>query len=80
MAWVPIPNKPGWEYDNSAVKTALNSTSDTYTDSPGTVTNGIRTYTNESGQVCQTYIKCRQASNPTRILGEVSKTYYDNQR
>ena len=82
MAWVNIPNKAGWQYDNSVdnSRTVTENGEEvyiTYKDSPGTITNGIRTYTNKSGTVCQVYVRCRQLSNPDRILDEVSKTFLD---
>lgn len=78
--WVDIPNKTGWQYDNS-IQSRIDPISGeyiTYKDSPGVIANGIRTYTNESGQTCEVYVRCRQTAHPDRILGEVSKTYYDN--
>lgn len=71
--WTQIPNLSGWEYDAAAER------KHTYSDSPGTITGGVRQYTTSSGNVCETYIRCRQIEHPTRILGEVSKTYYDKQ-
>jgi hypothetical protein len=84
MAWVDIPNKAGWQYDNSVdnSRTVIENGEEvyiTYKDSPGTITNGIRTYTNESGNVCKVYVRCRQISNPDRILDEVSKTFLDKE-
>ncbi len=80
MAWITIESNPEWEYDNS-IQNRVDSQGNyiTYRNSPGVISNGIRTYTNESGNVCEVYIRCRQKSNPTRMLGEVSKTYWDNQ-
>ena len=80
MAWITIESNPEWEYDNS-IQNRVDQDGNyiTYRNSPGTISNGIRTYTNESGNQCQVYIRCRQKSNPERILGEVSKTYWDNQ-
>ena len=80
MAWVTITNNPEWEYDDS-IQNRVDGQGNyiTYRNSPGVIADGIRTYTNESGNVCEVYIRCRQKSNPTRILGEVSKTYWDNQ-
>ena len=85
MAWVTITNNPEWEYDDSIQnRTEIDPNTGeevyiTYRNSPGTISNGIRTYTNESGNVCEVYIRCRQKSNHNRMLGEVSKTYWDNQ-
>ena len=78
--WVDIPNNTEWEYDNS-IQNRVDGQGNyiTYRNSPGTISNGIRTYTNESGVECKVYIRCRQKSNPDRMLGEVSKTYWDNQ-
>lgn len=72
MAWQPIPNNPEWEYDDAA------TIADTYPDTPGTISGGIRSYTTESGTTRQTYIKCRKTSNPPGT-GEIDKTYWDNQ-
>ncbi len=84
--WVNIPNKTGWQYDDSVDNSRTIIDPDTgeevyitYKDSPGTITNGIRTYTNESGNVCKVYVRCRQLSNPDRILDEVSKTFLDKE-
>jgi len=84
MAWIDIPNKTGWQYDNSVdnSRTVTENGEEvyiTYKDSPGVIANGIRTYTNESGQTCEVYVRCRQTAHPDKILGEVSKTYWDNQ-
>ena len=77
--WQPIPNKPRWEYDAAVSFRTDPETGKyiTYKDSPGTISNGIRTYVNESGETCEVYVRCRQIDHPERILGEVSKTYYD---
>ena len=83
--WVNIPNTK-LQYDDSVdnSRTITDSNGEevyiTYKDSPGTITDGIRTYTNKSGTVCQVYVRCRQISNPDRILDEVSKTFLDNQQ
>ena len=37
--WTQIPNLSGWEYDAAAER------KHTYSDSPGTITNGVRQYT-----------------------------------
>ena len=85
MAWITIESNPEWEYDNSIqnrTETDPNTGEEvyiTYRNSPGVIEDGIRTYTNESGKECQVYIRCRQKEKPERILGEVSKTYWDNQ-
>ena len=71
MAWVAVINNPDWEYDNAATE------ADTYPDTHGTISGGIRTYITESGSVRETYIKCRKVTNPTAV-GELDKTYYDN--
>lgn len=71
MAWLPILNNPEWEYDDSA------TAADTYSDTPGTISGGVRTYTTLGGATRQTYIKCRKTSNPPAV-GEIDKTYYDN--
>ena len=71
MAWQPILNNPEWEYDDAA------TAADTYTDTPGTISGGIRTYTTSGGNPRQTYIKCRKTSLPAAV-GEIDRTYYDN--
>lgn len=70
MAWVPVPNNPEWEYDDAA------TAADTYVDTPGTISGGVRTYTTSGANPRQTYIKCRKVSDPTAV-GELDKTYYD---
>jgi len=70
MAWQPVPGNSQWEYDDAATR------ADTYPDSPGTISGGIRTFTTRGGSTRQTYIKCRKTSNPTAV-GELDKTYYD---
>lgn len=73
MAWIPVPQYPEWEYDNAA------TAADTYSDTPGTIANGIRTYTTLGGSTRQTYIKCRKVLNNGYVaVGELDKTYYDN--
>jgi len=73
MAYVTVPGSNSiWEYDNAAVR------ADTYSDSPGTISGGIRTYTDPNGKVTKTYIKCRKAGE-TIVRGELNKDYYDNQ-
>jgi hypothetical protein len=71
MAWQPVPNNPEWEYDDAATR------ADTYPDSPGTITGGVRTFTTIGGLTRETYIKCRKTSNPAAV-GELDKTYYEN--
>lgn len=71
MAWVPVLNNPSWEYDNAATGV------DTYSDTPGTISGGIRTYTTVGGATRQTYIKCRKINEP-EATGELDKTFYDN--
>lgn len=71
MAWVAIPNTD-WEYDNAA------TAADTYSDTPGTISAGIRTYNTENG-TRETYIKCRKMTNDGYVAtGELDKTYYDS--
>jgi hypothetical protein len=73
MAWVVVPGTNGvWEYDNAATR------ADTYSDSPGTISGGIRSFALPGGNVRETYIKCRKTSNPPGV-GELDKTYYDAQ-
>jgi len=75
MAWVAVSGSNGiWEYENSADK----STADTYSESNGTVTNGIRTFTSIGGNTERVYIKCRKVGE-TIVRGELNKNYYDNQ-
>lgn len=72
MAWVVVPGSNNiWEFDNSAVR------ADTYPDSPGTITGGVRTYTSPDGKDTQTYIKARKVGE-TAVRGEINKDYYDN--
>ena len=73
MAYVIVPGTNDiWEYDNAATR------ADTYSDSPGTITGGVRSYTSPRGVTTQTYIKARKVGE-TIVRGEISKTYYDNQ-
>ncbi len=73
MAWVVVPGTGGiWEYDNAATG------ADTYSDTPGTISGGVRTYTTSGANPRQTYIKCRKTSQPPST-GELDKTYYDAQ-
>lgn len=72
MAWVTVTNNTQWEYDNGA------TASDTYSDSPGTISGGIRTFTLPGGNARRTYIKCRKTSSPP-ATGELDKTYWDAQ-
>lgn len=73
MAWVVVPGTGGvWEYDNAATG------ADTYPDTPGTISGGVRTYTTSGANPRQTYIKCRKTSHPASV-GELDKTYYDAQ-
>lgn len=71
MAYVEIPNTD-WEYDNTA------TAADTYSDTPGTIAAGIRTYTTRGGATRQTYIKCRKVTNNGYVaVGEIDKTFND---
>jgi hypothetical protein len=64
-----------WEYDDAA------TAADTYSDTHGTIANGIRSYTTEDGTTRETYIKCRkQVTGDTStfyMTGELDKTYWD---
>lgn len=71
MAFIPVPNNPEWEYDDTA------TSADTYPDTLGTISGGVRSYTTFGGATRQTYIKCRKTSLPAGV-GELDKTYYDN--
>jgi hypothetical protein len=72
MAWIAIANTD-WEYDNTA------TAADTYADTPGTISAGIRTHTTLGGSTRQTYIKCRKVTNNGYVaVGELDKDYYDN--
>ena len=71
MAFVTVPGSNGtWEYDKAA------TAADTYVDSPGTVTAGVRSFTTPAGKTTQTYIKCRKPGK-TLINGEINKDFYD---
>lgn len=73
MAWVTVPGSSDiWQYDNAATV----SNSDTYSDTNGTVTNGIRSFTPPGGNTQETYIRCRKAGE-TIVRGELNKNYYD---
>jgi hypothetical protein len=73
MAYVAVTGSDGiWEYENSATK----SDADTYSESNGTVTAGIRTFTSIGGNTERYYIKCRKVGE-TIVRGELNKNYYD---
>lgn len=73
MAWEPVPGTNNvWEYDTEA------TADDTYPDTPGEISGGVRSFTLPGGNERQTYIKCRKTSNPQGV-GELDKTYYDAQ-
>lgn len=75
MAYVAVTGSGGiWEYDNSATK----SDAEAYSESNGTVTNGIRTFTSIGGNTERVYIKCRKVGE-TIVRGELNKNYYDAQ-
>jgi hypothetical protein len=90
MAWVTVPGTNDlWEYDNAPTLGTLASGAKAhpddqyYRDAAGTVTAGVRSYTNPNGVAQETYVKCRKVGDdyPTRTVGpwsELSKTYYDN--
>jgi len=72
MAFVTVQGSNGaWEYDNAA------TAADTYSDTPGTIAAGVRTFTKPSGGTQKTYIKCRQTGK-TAISGEINKDFYDH--
>jgi len=73
MAWVTVAGSNSiWEYDNAA------TAADTYSDTPGTISAGVRTYTSPfTGLDKKTYIKCRKTGETT-VRGEINKDYYDN--
>ena len=57
MAWVTVAGSNNiWEYENTATK----SDADTYSDSNGTIADGIRTFTSICGNTEKVYIKCRK--------------------
>lgn len=89
-----------WQYDNAPVLgTLLNVNAkvqddetagqvDEYYRANGTVTAGIRSFTPPSGNLQQTYVKCRKVqptgkiypdSNTNGPWSELSKNYYDAQ-
>jgi hypothetical protein len=75
MAWVIVPGSNDvWEYDNAGTSS--------YSDAPGTVTAGIRTFTMPNGNVHKLYVRCRKAGEDLTGLaaedrGELSKDFYD---
>lgn len=77
MAWVTVPGSNSiWEYDNAGTSS--------YSDAPGTVSGGIRTFTHPTGNVQKTYVKVRKVGEDLTGLavedrGELSKDYYDAQ-
>lgn len=77
MAWVTVPGSNSiWEYDNAGTSS--------YSDAPGTVSGGIRTFTHPNGNVQKTYVKVRKVGEDLTGLavedrGELSKDYYDAQ-
>ena len=82
MAWVTVPGSNNlWEYDNNPADPGVIVVSPTLTvDHPERAlwykqTAGIRT--DSSGH--QVYTKCRKIGTNVDTMGELSKTYYDNQ-
>lgn len=73
MAWIPVPGTNGaWEYENTATKV------DSYIDSNGTVSSGVRSFVSPfSGVTQQSYLRTRRTGE-TIERGELSKNYYDH--
>ena len=78
MAWITIAKSvvtgfTGWAYENTA------TAAHTYTDAPGTYSNGIRSF-NPPGAtpVQETYVRCRMVIDSVE-RGELSKTFWDAQ-
>lgn len=79
MAWVNVPGSNGLlEYDNTASLMAGGMVDiDVSQGCNGTIADGIRTFTPPNGGNPQKiYLKTRRAGE-TKILGELSKNYYD---
>ena len=79
MAWVNVPGSNGLlEYDNTAsLMTGGMVDINVYQHCNGTIAGGIRTFTPPNGGNPQKiYVKTRRAGE-TKILGELSKNYYD---
>lgn len=79
MAWVNVPGSNGLlEYDNTASLMAGGMVDiDVSQGCNGTIAGGIRTFTPPNGGNPQKiYLKTRRAGE-TKILGELSKNYYD---
>jgi hypothetical protein len=69
MAWVTVPKSNNiWEYDTAGVSG--------YTDAPGIVASGIRTFSFAGGNSQLTYVSVRKTGE-TVIRDELSKDYYD---
>jgi hypothetical protein len=76
MAWVDVPGSNSiYEYENSATA-SVSHYKDADAGSTVSTTAGIRTYSGIFSTAI--YIRCRQKSDSVEI-GELSKTYYDNQ-
>lgn len=71
MAWQSIPNNPYWEYDDNPPDPG-GAQSDLWSKQ----TNGIRTNTFDGTEV---YVKCRMIGTTVDTMGELNKTYWDNQ-
>jgi len=76
MAWVGITNNPVWEYDNTPADPG--GPSSPYYNLWLKQTNGIRTVT-YGGVTFEVYTKCRRVGSTVETMGEISKTYWDNQ-
>lgn len=71
MAWVTIPNNPKWEYDNAPPDPGVSSP---YRELWLLSTDGVRTW-----HGFEIYVKCRLVGSTVDTMGEISKTYWDNQ-
>lgn len=75
MAWVVVPGSNNiWEYDNAGTTS--------YSDAPGTVASGIRTFNHPNGNVQKVYVRCRKVGEDltgqaVEDRGELSKDFYD---
>lgn len=78
MAWVRITNKTGtntlWEYDNNPADPGVGSPLRSLWQKSAA---GIRGVPYSGAHTHEVYVSCRRVDK-NAIVGELSKTYYDN--
>lgn len=71
MAWIAVPNNSYWEYDNAPADPGVDSP---YYELWLKQTAGVR-----ADGTHAVYVKCRLVGTTVDTMGELSKTYWDNQ-